>query len=60
MDDIHELQKEIAALRRLGAVDEHRYQAALLYVEDHQAEVREMLVYSSVSDVADTVIQSAA
>lgn len=57
---VFEVVKELGALHRLGSLDARSHQAALRYIEDHRSEVDEMLDYSSVRDVVDTVVQCAA
>lgn len=61
MDMIIELQDDLAAQLRVGAIDVRRYNAARRYVEEHREEVAAMLDSpSSVEEVADAVLNLAA
>jgi len=52
---IDAVKKELAAMKEVGVLDERRYAAALRYVAVNEEEVSDMCLYSSVSDVADSV-----
>lgn len=54
-DSLDQVRKELQAMREVGIVTEKGLASSLRYVASHEDEVAEMLEYSSVSDVADSV-----
>lgn len=58
-DHIDAVKRELQTMQEAGIIDKRKHAAALRYVAMNEAEVAEMCEYSSISDVADSVIEVA-
>lgn len=54
-DNLNDIQSELEEMRRLDMIDERVFAAATRYIHTHSDEVSDMCVYSSVSEVTDSV-----
>lgn len=58
-DNVSNVKAEIEEMKSLGMINERTFAAAMRYVATHGEEISEMCVYSSVSEVADSVVDIA-
>lgn len=54
-DNVSNVRVEIEEMRSLDMIDERVFAAATRYIATHGEEINEMCVYSSISEVADSV-----
>lgn len=58
-DVIDAVKLELSGLRQTGVLNDRGYAAALRYVATNEESIVEMQTYSSVSDIADSVVDIA-
>jgi hypothetical protein len=58
-DVVHKIKLELSGLKDCGVLTDRSYAAALRYVASNESELVEMQTYSSISDIADTVVSIA-
>lgn len=58
-DNLSNVRAELEEMKSLDMIDERVFAAATRYVATHGEEISEMCVYSSVSEVADSVVDIA-
>lgn len=54
-DNVSNVRAELEEMKSLDMIDERVFAAATRYVATHGQEISEMCVYSSISEVADSV-----
>lgn len=58
-DNLDNVRAELEEMKRLGMMNDRIYAAAVRYVAGHESEISEMCSYSSISEVADSVVDIA-
>lgn len=55
-DQMDSLKRELTALKETGSIDDRTLAAAMRYVASNELTVSDMLGYSGVGEVADSVV----
>jgi hypothetical protein len=55
-DQMDSLKRELSALKETGSIDDRTLAAAMRYVASNELTVLDMLGYSGIDEVADSVI----